>query len=124
MINNQQNMEYNLKCIPRYNDIVNRKVARYVKRQRKIWKYYFDRINIPVQEGGIYTSHATIERTWYSYCVWEIKNVPRIKTIVEKHTMVIKNKINAYMSILSKAPVCDVIDYNIMLRIIEYILRN
>ena len=96
-------MEYNLKCIPRYNDIVNRKVARYVKRQRKIWKYYFDRINIPVQEGGIYTSHATIERTWYSYCVWEIKNVPRIKTIVEKYLELKKLLLKKVFLILQKA---------------------
>lgn len=117
-------MEYNLKGIPRYNDIVNRKVARYVKRQRKIWKYYFDRMHLDVENGGMYIADATIEQTWYSYCIWEIKNMPRVNTIVKKHTMVIKNKINAYMSILSKAPVCDVIDYNIMLLIIEYILRN
>jgi len=115
-------MEFKLKSIPRYNNIVTRKVARYEKSQQKIWKYYFDRIKLDVEYGGIYKSNKSIERTWYSYCVWEIKNVPRIKTIVEKHTMVIKNKINAYISILSKAPVCDVIDYNIMLYIIQYIM--
>ena len=115
-------MEFELKSIPRYNNIVTRKVSRYVNKQRNIWKYYFDRLKIPVQEGGMYWNKKSIEKTWYSYCIWEIKNMPRINTIVKKHTMVIKNKINAYISILSKAPVCDVIDYNIMLYIIQYIL--
>ena len=114
-------MEFELKSIPRYNDIVEKKVSNFKMNQRKIWKFYFDRLNN--DHMGMYKkTNMSNEKTWYSYCVWEIKNVPRIKTITHKHTMTIKNKINAYMSILSKSTVFDNIDFNVMLCIIEYIL--
>lgn len=112
-------MEITPSNITKYFDFINHKIMKFKNRQKKIWNLHLKCFHNT--HPNIHSKSCKFQRSWYIYCMWELKFQPTVKDKLNIYCNKIKRRIQTYEIILSK--ICKVpISEDCIIYIVQHIV--